>query len=227
MNVVESETRVAVGLPTGESVVSAAFSVPADPWAAIAIAHGAGTRMDHPFLVGFAAAMAQRGVAAMRFNFAYSEAGRRMPGPATHAIAAWAAVDTAVRATVPRVPVVASGRSYGGRMASMAAAEGSIAPAALVYLGYPLHPPGRPDRPRIEHLPAITPPQLFLSGESDPFVDPHVQLEQAVASCQDAVLEWVPGGHGFEVKGRRTAAGELGADIAARVERFLRARLDA
>jgi predicted alpha/beta-hydrolase family hydrolase len=110
-------------------------------------------------------------------------------------------------------------------MASMAAADGVIAPAALVYLGYPLHPPGRPDSPRVEHLPSIAASQLFLSGESDPFVDPHEQLERAVASCQAAVLEWVPGGHGFEVKGRKAAPGELAASIAERVEHFLRARL--
>jgi hypothetical protein len=214
-----------VALPAGEATVSAVFAVPPNPWAAIAIAHGAGTRMDHPFVVGFARAMAVYGVAAMRFNFPYSEAGRRMPGPAAHAIATWAAVEAAVGRTVPGAPFVASGRSYGGRMASMAAADRVIAPAALVYLGYPLHPPGRPDSPRVEHLPSIAAPQLFLSGESDPFVDPHEQLERAVASCRDAVLEWAPGGHGFEVKARKVAPGELAASIAERVEHFLRARL--
>lgn len=214
-----------VALPAGETVVSAMLAMPDEPWAAIGIAHGAGTRMDHPFIAGFAAAMAAHGVAAMRFNFPYSEAGRRMPGPPAHAVATWAAADAALREAVPGVPVVASGRSYGGRMASMAAAAGAIEPAALVYLGYPLHPPGRPDSPRVEHLPSITAPQLFLSGESDPFVDPHDQLEQAVASCQDAVLEWVPGGHGFDVKGRKAAPADLAAEIAERVERFLRVRL--
>jgi predicted alpha/beta-hydrolase family hydrolase len=221
----ETPSSLTVALPAGEATVSAVFAVPPDPWAAVAIAHGAGTRMDHPFIVGFAAAMVRHGAAAVRFNFPYSEAGRRMPGPAAHAIATWAAVEAAVDRSLPGVPFVASGRSYGGRMASMAAADGVIAPAALVYLGYPLHPPGRPDSPRVEHLPSITAPQLFLSGESDPFVDPHEQLERAVASCQDAVLEWVPGGHGFEVKGRKVAPGDLAAPIAERVARFLRARL--
>jgi predicted alpha/beta-hydrolase family hydrolase len=85
-------SSLTVALPAGEATVSAVLAVPANPWAAIAIAHGAGTRMDHPFVVGFAQAMAGYGVAAMRFNFPYSEAGRRMPGPAAHAIATWAAV---------------------------------------------------------------------------------------------------------------------------------------
>ncbi|MDL9980876.1 alpha/beta family hydrolase [Microbacterium sp. ASV49] len=227
MDVALRADRLTVALPTGDVEVSAAFAVPADPWAAIAVAHGAGSRMDNPLLVGFARAMAAHGVAAMRFNFAYSEAGRRMPGPAAHAIAAWASADAALRAAAPGVPVVASGRSYGGRMASMAAASGEIAPDALVYLGYPLHPPGRPDSPRVEHLPGIAAPQLFLSGEADPFVDPHDQLQAAVASCQDAVLEWAPGGHGFEVKGRKRPADEIGEEIAARVLAFLRSRLAA
>jgi predicted alpha/beta-hydrolase family hydrolase len=110
-------------------------------------------------------------------------------------------------------------------MASVAAAEGLITPAGLVYLGYPLHPPGRPDKPRVEHLPRIGAPQLFLSGTRDPFVDPHEQLEAAVATCHDATLEWVEGGgHGFEVAGRKRPAEEIGAEIAERALRWMRDR---
>ncbi len=227
MDVATHAERLTVALPAGAVEVSSAFDVPTEPWAAIAVAHGAGSRWDNPFLVAFARTMAAAGVAAMRFNFAYSEAGRRMPGPAVHAIAAWTSADAALRAAVPGVPVVASGRSYGGRMASMATAAGDIAPDALVYLGYPLHPPGRPESPRVEHLPSIAVPQLFVSGESDPFVDPHEQLESAVSSCQDAKLLWVPGGHGFDVKGVKRTPVEQAADIAAPVLDFLRARLGA
>ncbi|UUT35515.1 alpha/beta family hydrolase [Microbacterium elymi] len=80
-----------------------------------------------------------------------------------------------------------------------------------------MHPPGRPDRPRAEHLPQITAPQLFLSGTRDPFVDPHAQLEEAVASCRHAELQWVDGaGHGFDVAGHKHPAADVGADIAAR-----------
>jgi uncharacterized protein len=135
-----------------------------------------------------------------------------MPGPAAHAVATWEAMLDVVG---DGVPVIAGGRSYGGRMASVAAAEGRIHPDALVYLGYPLHPPGRPDQPRTAHLPAVAAPQLFVSGTRDPFVDPHEQLESAVASCQDARLVWVEGGgHGFEVAGRKRPAADLGAEIA-------------
>ncbi|MCR2784464.1 MULTISPECIES: alpha/beta family hydrolase [unclassified Microbacterium] len=214
-----------VALPTGEVTVSAAFETPADPWAAMAIAHGAGAGYSHPFLVGFARGMRAAGVATLRFNFPYVEAGRRMPGPAAHAVATWRAADAALRAQAPGVPVWAAGKSYGGRMASMAAAEGEIAPAGLVYLGYPLHPPGQPEKLRVAHLPDVAPPQLFVEGTNDPFVDPHAELDDAVASCRDAAVHWVDGGnHSFEVKGRKRPADEVGEGLADVVVAWLRAR---
>ncbi|MRH29701.1 dienelactone hydrolase [Microbacterium sp. SYP-A9085] len=207
------ELAVPVPLPAGEVDIDAVVHEPAHPSATVIVAHGAGTRLDHPFLVGFATAVAAAGMRAVRFNFPYAQAGRRMPGPAAHAVAAWQAVVDRCRGDVP---VHAAGRSYGGRMASMAAAEGRIRPHTLVYLGYPLHPPGRPDKLRTEHLPLILAPQLFVSGTRDPFVDPHGQLEDAVAACRRAHLHWVDGGgHGFEVAGRRRPADEIGAGIAA------------
>ncbi|MFT4220737.1 MAG: dienelactone hydrolase family protein [Microbacterium sp.] len=215
--------RVAVALPTGPARVSAAWGEPDDAWATLVIAHGAGAGHDHPFLRGFARAMQEAGVATLRFNFAYVEAGRRMPGPAAHAVAAWRAVFAEAVARSGGGPVVASGKSYGGRMASMAAADGAIDPAALVYLGYPLHPPGRPDKPRVEHLPDIHQPQLFVEGANDPFVDPHTQLDEAVAACQNAAVEWIAGGgHSFEVKGRKRPADEIGAGLAPLVAGWMR-----
>jgi predicted alpha/beta-hydrolase family hydrolase len=110
-------------------------------------------------------------------------------------------------------------------MASMAAAEGAIAPAGLVYLGYPLHPPGDPAKARIAHLPAVVEPQLFVEGTNDPFIDPHAQLEAAVASCRDARISWVEGGgHSFEVKGQKRPADEVGAALAPLVAAWLRER---
>ncbi|HTG47347.1 MAG TPA: alpha/beta family hydrolase [Actinomycetota bacterium] len=138
---------------------------------AIVIGHGAGAGMDHPFLVGFAEAVAAEGVAALRFNFPYLEAGRRSPDSPANAIAASRA---AFAATVERAagrPVFAGGKSYGGRIASMAAAEGMPA-AGLVFLGYPLHPPGRPEQVRDAHLVDLDLPMLFLQGTKDPFADP-------------------------------------------------------
>jgi predicted alpha/beta-hydrolase family hydrolase len=221
---VETEERFAVDLPSGPAEVSAAFAHPGSAWATVVIAHGAGAGYRHPFLRGFARGLGELGIATLRFNFPYLEAGRRMPGPAAHAVAAWTA---AMRFADARAdgPIWASGKSYGGRMASMAAAEGTIAPAGLVYLGYPLHPPGDPSKARVAHLPAVSQPQLFIEGTNDPFVDPHAQLEEAVRSCQDAAIAWIDGGgHSFEVKGRKRPADDVGAGLAPLVAEFLRAR---
>lgn len=217
---------IAVPLPAGQVAVSAAFESPADPWAAVALAHGAGAGMDHPFLVGFARALREHGLATLRFNFPYLEAGRRMPGPATHAVLTWRAVFADLATRAGGVPLVAAGKSYGGRMASMAAAESVIAPAALVYLGYPLHPPGNIEKLRTAHLPHVTAPQLFVEGTNDPFIQPLAQLEDAVAACQDAEITWITGGgHSFEVKGAKRPADEVSAGLAPRVADWLRSRL--
>lgn len=221
----EDAERIVVSLPAGPVEVSAAWAAPADARAVVAIAHGAGTGHAHPFLIGFAEGLHAEGFATLRFNFPYSEAGRRMPGPAAHAVATWTAVESWTAQRAPLLPLWAAGKSYGGRMASMAAAEGAITPAGLVYLGYPLHPPGDPGKARVAHLPDIPQPQLYVEGTSDPFVDPHSQLEEAVASCQDATLCWIDGGgHSFEVKGRKRPADEIGADLAPLVAQWLRAR---
>ncbi len=206
--------RLPVALPSGTVEVSADWEPAADPHAVMAIAPGAGAGHRQPFLVGFAEALRVAGVSTLRFTFPYQEAGRRMPGPAAHAVATWVAAAEAVADVAPGLPLFASGKSYGGRMASMAAAESAIEPAGLVYLGYPLHPPGRPDKPRVEHLPRITAPQLFVSGTRDPFVDPHEQLIAAVEACVAADLQWVEGGgHSFEVAGRKRAAAQIAADL--------------
>ena len=220
----ETDEAFAVELPSGSVDVAASYGRPDGAWATIAIAHGAGAGYAHPFLLGFARAMRREGVATLRFNFPYMQAGRRMPGPAAHAIAAWTAAVAFAAERSGAGPVWASGKSYGGRIASMAAADGSIAPAGLVYLGYPLHPPGDPAKARVAHLPAVARPQLFLEGTNDPFIDPRSQLEEAVASCQNASIVWIEGGgHSFEVKGHKRAADDVGAGLAPLVADFIRA----
>ncbi|MET0297043.1 MAG: alpha/beta family hydrolase [Microbacterium sp.] len=219
----EVTTRVAVTLPAGVVEVGADLGVPDGARAFVAVAHGAGAGRSHPFLVGFTRQLRAEGFATLRFDFPYVAAGRRMPGPAAHAVATWSAVAAAV--ADHGLPLWAAGKSYGGRMASMAAAEGAIRPAGLVYLGYPLHPPGDPTKARTAHLPDVTAPQLFVEGTNDPFIDPHAQLEDAVASCQDAEIAWIDGGgHSFEVKGRKRPADQVGAELAPLVAEWLQRR---
>ncbi|SDO83533.1 hypothetical protein SAMN04487848_2361 [Microbacterium sp. ru370.1] len=215
--------RIAVALPTGATEVSGLWAPASGAVATIALAHGAGAGMDHPFLAGLSGALAADGVSVLRFVFPYVEAGRRMPGPAAHAVATWAGVQAWLAVAAPG-PFAAVGKSYGGRMASVAAADGVISPAGLVYLGYPLHAPGRSDKPRAAHLPGIGMPQLFVEGENDAFIDPRAQFDEVVASCQDARVEWIAGGnHSFEVKGARRPAEEIGAGLAPVVAGFVRA----
>lgn len=213
--------NIPVELPAGPMTVSADWA-PGTSGATVVIAHGAGTGKDHPFLTGFADALGALGFSTLRFNFPYVEQGRRMPGPAAHAIATWKAVVAFAREQDPATAIWATGKSYGGRMASMAVSEG-LTVDGLAYLGYPLHAPGKPEKPRAEHLPAIAVPQLFIEGTNDPFIQPVAQFEDVVATCQDARVVWIEGGgHTFEVKGRKRPASDIGASLAPFVAEFAR-----
>lgn len=215
-------TTLTVELPAGAVETSVVAELPAGATVLVALAHGAGAGMHHPFLTGFTQTLNEAGVATLRFNFPYVGAGRRMPGPAAHAIATWEAVAAEADRIAPGARFVAAGKSYGGRMASMAAAEGRIAPDALVYLGYPLHPPGQPEKLRAEHLPAVRARQLFVEGSNDPFIQPLDDFEAVIATCAAAEVMWVEGGgHSFEVKGRRLPPEQVGASLAEPVRAWL------
>ena len=227
-----SETTITIDVDGTH--VSGVYSRPADAAATIVVAHGAGAGMEHPFMSGFTRAMHDLGYATLRFNFPYREAKRRFPDRPPVAIATWRA---ALAAAAERAggadagagagagePIWASGKSFGGRMASMAVADGMPA-AGLIYLGYPLHPPGRPEKARDEHLPAITVPMLFLQGRNDPFAIPNEQLDEVVARIgPTATLDWIEeANHSFEVKGRKRPAAEIGASLAPRAAAFMAA----
>ena len=202
--------------------VSAAYARPADAFASLVVAHGAGAGMDHPFLTGFTRAMNDLGVATLRFNFPYLEAGRRSTDSAPVAIAAWRAAFEAARSRAPGdEPVWAGGKSFGGRMASMAVAEGMPA-AGLIFLGYPLHPPGKPDRLRADHLFEIRTPILFLQGTADPFASRAVLDPVIERLGMRATLHAVEGGgHSLEVS-RKQDPREVGASLAPIVAAFVR-----
>jgi uncharacterized protein len=209
-------------LGESRSSVSAAWIAPKDPVAWIVIAPGAGAGMDHPFLVGFCRAMAADAIAAARFDFHYMSAGRRSPDPEASLRAAWIEAFDGVRAMAGDLPVFAGGKSLGGRIASMCVADG-MAAAGLVFLGYPLHPPGKPERLRAEHLQRIRVPMLFLQGTKDPFAKAEL-LERVVADLGDrAMLERIEGGnHSFRVRGATGNDGEVGASLAAIAAPFVR-----
>ncbi len=218
-----SATDAPVTLRVGDASLSAVFARPATPEATVVLAHGAGAGMDHPFLQGFTGALNDDGFATLRFNFPYREAGRRFPDRPPAAITAWRAAMDAAASLAGDVPLWAAGKSFGGRMASMAVAEG-MAAAGLVFLGYPLHPPGKPEKLRDEHLYGLALPMLFLQGERDTFATPEL-LEAVVARIgTTATLQWLAGAdHSFAVAGRKRGPEETGASLAAPVAAFLRA----
>lgn len=216
------ESSENIRIHVGDGAVSGAYARPADAFATLVLAPGAGAGFDHPFLVGFTRAMNREGVATLRFNFPYREAGRRVPDRAPTAIAAWrAAMDVAI-ARSHGEPVWAGGKSFGGRMASMAVAAGMPA-AGLVFLGYPLHPPGKPEAMRDAHLYGLDLPMLFLQGTHDPFATVD-ELEQVVERIgAPATLQWLAdANHSFEIRGAKRTPAEVGASLAPAAVSFLR-----
>jgi predicted alpha/beta-hydrolase family hydrolase len=125
--------------------VSALASQPAHPHAALALAHGAGAGMRHPFMEAVAERLAERGVATLRYQFPYLELGARRPDPPAVATATVRAAAALAMDTFEGVPLFAGGKSFGGRMTSTAQAEGPLPEVrGLVFFGFPLHPTGRP-----------------------------------------------------------------------------------
>lgn len=163
------------------------------------LAPGAGSSRDHRTLVALEAGVAP--IAVRRMDFPYRKAGRRAPDRAPKLVAAVVEEATAFAATLGAEPasLILGGRSMGGRMCSMAVAEG-LGAAGLVLVAYPLHAPGRPDKQRDEHFPAIEVPCLFVSGTRDTFGTPE-ELTAATASIAGPVTHvWVEGGR-HELKG--------------------------
>jgi predicted alpha/beta-hydrolase family hydrolase len=165
----------------------------------LVLGHGASYNMDARFLLDIADALASRGIAVVRFNFPYAEAGRRTPDPQPRLEACFRAVASAVREEIPRLFL--GGKSMGGRIASHIVADG-FPTRGLVFFGYPLHPPGKPDRLRDAYLKRISAPMLFLQGTQDNFATPKL-LRRTVSSLRTAKLVEIEGGdHSFKVPGR-------------------------
>jgi len=172
------------------------------PRRGLVLGHGAGYNMNSRFLVDIADALASRGIAVVRFNFPYSEAGRRAPDPQPRLEACFRAVAGVVSEEIPKLFL--GGKSMGGRIASHIVADG-FPTQGLVFFGYPLHPPGKPERLRDVHLKRISAPMLFLQGTRDNFATPEL-LRRTVVSLGTAKLVEIEGGdHSFRVPGRAPA----------------------
>ena len=188
-----------MGEPSGD--VSAILVRPPDATSLYVLAHGAGAGMRHPFLGRIADALAGQGVATLRYQFPYMERKTRRPDPPAVATATVRAAVALARRLAPELPIIAGGKSFGGRMTSTAqAAEPLPGVRGLAFLGFPLHPPGKPAVTRGEHLDAVRVPMLFLQGDRDEFAE-LILLRQVLRKVGPrATLHLVNGGdHSFSV----------------------------
>lgn len=184
--------------------VSALLQVPLGARACFVVAHGAGAGMTHQFMSAVATELGERNVATLRYQFPYMEQGRKRPDlPGLAHATVRAAVAEASR-LLPELPLVAGGKSFGGRMTSQAQAAGLLPRVrGLVFLGFPLHPAGRPSRDRGRHLFDVQIPMLFLQGTRDALAFPD-QLEPLCEALGGrATLKLVQDAdHSFHVRAR-------------------------
>jgi predicted alpha/beta-hydrolase family hydrolase len=194
-----SALRLPVGGDGGD--VSAILLRPDDAWGGYVLAHGAGAGMRHRFMEAIAQALAARGMATLRYQFPYVEAGSRRPDPPDVLEATVRAAVGRARELLPDLPLVAGGKSMGGRMTSNAAAHRPLdGVRALVFLGFPLHPPRRPATSRAEHLERVEAPMLFLQGTRDDLADLGLMTGVCHGLGPRATLHVVEGAdHGFSV----------------------------
>ena len=184
--------------------VSGLLQAPPRPRACYVLAHGAGAGMNHSFMAAVAEGLASRGVATLRYQFPYMEQGRKRPDapPLAHATVRAAAAEA--NRMLPNVPLFAGGKSFGGRMTSQSQAQTALAHVrGLAFLGFPLHPAGRPAQDRAKHLFDVNVPMLFLQGTRDALAE----LDQLKPVCQAlgrrATLElFEAADHSFHVPAR-------------------------
>src|SRR6185437_15486994 len=198
-----SVTRIAIAVGANHAV-SGLFERPAGARAVLVLAHGAGAGMEHPAMLGVATGLARRGIATLRYQFPYMERKSRRPDPPPlcHATVR-AAVAEAAR-LAPDLPLVAGGRSFGGRMTSQALAQAPLAPVrGLVFLAFPLHPAGRPGTDRAAHLREIGVPMLFIQGTRDALAQLDLLEPVVQALTARATLHLLPDAdHSFHAPAR-------------------------
>jgi uncharacterized protein len=195
----------ALTLQVGEAeTVSALLLAPAEPRACYVFAHGAGAGMQHDFMAAFAEGLAARDVATLRYQFPYMEkGGKRTDPPALAHAAVRAAVGEAAR-LLPGLPLFAGGKSFGGRMTSQAQAKVALSGVrGLVFVGFPLHPAGKPGIERAAHLSQVEIPMLFLQGTRDELAELELLEPVVEALGARATLErFDDADHSFHVRAR-------------------------
>ena len=172
--------KIRIAITPAESVTALLYPAPDPAGTCLILAHGAGAPQQSPFMVKFATALAARGIDTVTFNFLYTEQKKRVPDRNDKLELCWTRViETFHAEIIPKKlgkrKLAIGGKSMGGRIATQVAAGAPVADeiAALVLLGYPLHPPGRPEQLRVKHLPAIHTPMLFIQGSKDAFGTPN------------------------------------------------------
>jgi uncharacterized protein len=195
--------RLAIPLAAG-GTISGLLDVPANPQACYVFAHGAGAGMDHAFMTAIASGLAERGVATLRFQFPYMEQGSKRPDlpKVAHGAVQAAVQEAATR--LPGLPLFAGGKSYGGRMTSQAQAAQSLPQVrGIVFVGFPLHPAGKPSIDRAGHLADVQVPMLFLQGTRDTLADLELIRDMTEKLEDRATLHVVNGAdHSFHVLAR-------------------------
>lgn len=186
-----TDTRLQV---SPEQEVSALLLEPEAPRCLLVFAHGAGAGMRHATIETFALGLAGFRIATLRFQFPYIEASRRRPDPPLVLQRSVRAAVAHARTMRPELPLLAGGRSMGGRMASGAEAVASLDVAGFVFHAFPLHPPGKPGTSRADHLSQVEKPMLFLNGTRDRLADPELLAGVRDRLGPRATLHVVEGG---------------------------------
>jgi predicted alpha/beta-hydrolase family hydrolase len=155
-------------IAVGDDHVSGLLQTPAQPRVCYVLAHGAGAGINHPFMAAVASGLAERQIATLRYQFLYIERGSKRPDPPKLAHAAVRAAVAGAARRLPKLPLIAGGKSFGGRMTSQAQATAPLPNVrGLVFLGFPLHPAKQPSQERARHLFDVQVPMLFLQGTRD------------------------------------------------------------
>ena len=197
-------------VPIGDESVSGLLLRPKEASALYLFAHGAGAGMTHRSMESNAQGLAERGIATLRYQFPYMEKGGKRPDPPKIAHAAVRAAAAQAALLAPDLPLFAGGRSFGGRMTSQAQADAPLPGVrGLAFIGFPLHPAGKPGIERAEHLARVQVPMLFVSGDRDALAEMEL-LQPVVAGLSDRAELYVVRGADHSLKGsaksRRSSA---------------------